>query len=171
MSDHPRAGQDTYFVEKFLNTMNVDYTNPDYLILLQELNPLIEAKSFWESLESQVFNHKHHTCRAGIHFKPGDMISIRVWSGLPYRSKQIRLLPDFAVPIVYDLKINNRSIFVDGVELCHIPKDGSSILGHWNLNKLAANDGLQMDDFIKWFKFPKEFNGQIIYFSIPKEDL
>ncbi len=162
MSDHPRSGQDTHFVEKFLNTMNVDYTDPKYLLLLEDLNPLVSVDEFWESLESEVLDHKYHTCRAGNHFKPGDMISIRVWSDMPYKSKQIRLLPDLSVAMTYDLQIKNRSIFISDRELCHIPEDGSSILGHWQLSQLCINDGLSMDDFVKWFKFPKEFNGQII---------
>jgi hypothetical protein len=64
---HPSAGYPTYFVQKILNSL-----------LPKKYKPITEIGN----------PPKHHTIRAGHRWKVGEMASIRVWTGLPYRSKQ-----------------------------------------------------------------------------------
>lgn len=150
MSGHPRAGQDTHFVEKFLNAMNVDYTNANYLELLNTLNPDYNCNDFFHSLKENVFTSKYHTCRGGNHFKTGDLISIRVWSGAAYKSKQIKLLPDIAVTNTYDLYMNKK---------CQAYINRKTVA---DITLLANNDGLSVQDFKDWFNSKKIMIGQII---------
>lgn len=92
------------------------------------------------------------------------IISIRTWEGLPYRSKQIE-----------KLQLTKHSGC--GVELITMYKHSENeivySINSKNLEALyiiARNDGLQLEDFRKWF-FPewkgKEqyFKGAIIHFT------
>lgn len=59
----------------------------------------------------EVFNHdkfingfsKEHTIRKGKRWKVGDKFSPRIWSGKPYKSKQIILAPDTEIKQVFDI--------------------------------------------------------------------
>ncbi len=141
---HPKKGQPTYFVEKFLNAMKVEYRGRNYLQLLQSLNPEVDVIPFFESLDSSIKDSKLHTIRGGDHFKVGDFVSIRCWSGKPYKDKQIKLLPDIAVVKTYLFNIDNINY----------------------IEKVSYNDGLSHKDFVSWF--PKKFNGQIICWVDPQ---
>lgn len=39
---------------------------------------------------------------------------------------------------------------------------------HFELEEIASNDGLTLQDFKDWFKYPTAFDGQIICFKDPK---
>lgn len=159
-SYHPRKWQRTYFVEKFLTSIKIDYTKADYFFLLVKLNPDLSEdvlRDFWEGLSRDEFLPKGHTCRAGHEVNVGDIRSPRVWgndvnpkskrSG-PYHSKQIIIAPDIQVKKVWDFEILNNLFFIDGE---------SYNIGHSHLlNKLAANDGLSVCDLLDWFKWPKD---------------
>ena len=140
---HPREGQLTFFVEQIINSFNpYDW---DELPINNEI---------FSSLSQSVRKIKHHTIRRGNRFKVGDKFSPRVWSGKPYRSKQIQFLPDLTVKQIYpfeltkdgDFKVNGYALTLD------------------ELNYLAKNDGLSSDDFECWFN-SKEFKGQVICWS------
>ena len=93
---------------------------------------------------------KFHTIRSGNRWKVGDKFSPRVWSCKPYRSKQIVIAPDIEIKQTWSFEIENKDIFID-----------------YNLysgaeNLIAKNDGLETNDFLNWFKYPKPFSGQII---------
>jgi len=101
---------------------------------------------------------KIHTIRANAkdYFKDGEEVSVRVWTGLPYRSKQrefaqmkIRLE---RIVIVCASDMSLRCFVVDG-EID--PLD------------LCLNDGLDEDDFIDWFfpKGPGSWSGDILHFT------
>ncbi len=156
MSDHPRSGQDTFFVEKYLNSMCVNYWHTDYLELLKQLNPELKdiIKGFWSSLAPFDDSEKLHTCRKGYHFKAGDMLSIRVWCGKPYYSKQIKLLPDIAIIKTYHFSIKKSQFYID-----------NKFISADKVKLIANNDGLSVEDFCDWFKYPKAFDGQIIVWS------
>jgi hypothetical protein len=95
-SYHPKAGQPTYFVEKFYNSLGVDYRNKAYMLrVLKKNNPEKELwllRDFIDSLNFGVTEEKKHTIRAGAHFKNDDEIQLAVWSGRPYNSPQIKLI-------------------------------------------------------------------------------
>lgn len=141
-SYHPSKGNPTYFVEGFYKS-------------------LYAMKCIPKELEG-VFNHnvfingysKNHTIRGGKRWKAGDSFSPRIWSGKPYKSKQIILAPDTEIKQVFDFEIKGREIYIDNKLYF------SSFSG--DLMQLANNDGLNVKDFVYWFKYPVYFSGQII---------
>jgi hypothetical protein len=149
-SYHPRRGEPTFFVEKLLNSMDL-LTGKIYWPLLVELNPHLPEElldKFFLSLDFDEVLIKNHTIRGGERFKEGDSFSPRVWSGKPYCSKQITLVPDTPV-------VNTHSFEVNGDYLLN----GKS-LSLKDLMRVAANDGLHVDDLECWFN--KEMIGQTI---------
>jgi hypothetical protein len=139
LQGHPKVGQPTYFVEKFLNCLRINYRSENYLELLKVINPDKEVETFYHSLNQNIIDTKSHTIRHGNHFKTGDLISIRCWANRPYKDKQIKLIPDIAVVKTFEFDINDNKI---------------------DLNILSYNDGLCRRDFEDWF--PSQMKGQII---------
>lgn len=104
---------------------------------------------------SQILgSQKIHTIRQGNSRKVGDLFSPRVWSGLPYRSKQVEICGELKIKKIFAIEILKTSeVFIDGKFFCDIGDKG------WD--QLAKNDGLSSIDMFHWFqKFP--FKGQII---------
>ena len=166
---HPKAGQPTYFVEMILDQIKIDYSKAEYRAQLKDLNPGKQAHiitDFQLGLSINICNElKHHTIRAGHRFKAGDWFSPRVWSGQPYRSKQIIIAPPIKVKKVWDIEI----MIHDGSMQILVPVRHN----HWlmlPLGEVATNDGLSIDDFQSWMNVhPKRikegeviFTGQII---------
>lgn len=145
---HPRAGQQTFFVEQIYNSLfekEGDWSNApgDASAYVVELNHFIEGL-------------KHHTVRGGNRVKVGDLLQFYVWSGKPYRSKQINVTEYFEVKKTFDFVIDmlGGEYRMNGVE---IPIE--------KLRLIALNDGFtDLDDFECWFKLKKGegFIGQII---------
>jgi len=146
---HPKAGQPTYFVEKVFASL--DNPNPD---------PLAIPGFIWAQYEDCKLP-KGHTIRSGSRWKAGDMASLRVWSDKPYRSKQlefaqVEVKKVWGIEIVishtwWSFRINDK--FYCG-----------------NVEAIAKNDGLELQDFIDWFtihpkSIDREFKGQIICWS------
>jgi len=136
---HPRKGELTNFVEKFWSSVHADFNFKTPLKALGLVN--LDA----------TFDPKSHTIRAGKRWKVGDAFSPRIWSGKPYRSKQITIALDTIIKKVWDFEIRDNEFFVDGKQL-----------GSLQNVDLAINDGLHSRDFLSWFQFPKPFVGQII---------
>jgi hypothetical protein len=159
---HPKAGEPTYFVEQFWNSIQ---KKPKIVGILND-NPFIISngivQEFIRSINIDIDTEKHHTIRAGKRFKKGDFFSPRVWgtdinpksgkSG-PYHSKQIILAPDTEILEVWDIEIDKwQCVYINGT---------GKILSVHNEIKIANNDGLKVQDFFDWFpKLP--FSGQII---------
>lgn len=144
-SYHPKAGQETNFIQKFWASISVP------------LPVSVDAKKLEEEVKKLMFEDfkpKHHTIRAGNRFKKGDYFSPRVWSGKPYCSPQIILAKDVLITEVYDIEIfPTNEIYIN--------KKFFGSFGSENFYTLANNDGLTGKDFISWFsKLP--FKGQII---------
>lgn len=142
---HPKAGQPTYFVEKLWNSIETNSFAVDYAMICRNnegVSPDI-LWPFWRSIKKAYSNDgaaKHHTIRGGNRFKVGDKFSPRVWSGKPYRSKQIVIAPDIEVVKVWGFEISKEHYHINGFAL--------------NLEALkvvAANDGLEVDDLENWF--------------------
>jgi hypothetical protein len=161
LKGHPREGEKTDFAEKFLSSLNIDFSSKKYFHKLIELNAdklalgtLTETviTNFWLSLEPTPFQ-KLHTIRGKHHFKVGDLISICCWSGKPYATAQIRIAPDIEVKKTFDFHIRKHDYFIN-----HSP------VNYNQLKVVAANDGLAIDDFECWFNVKKGevFAGQII---------
>lgn len=88
-SYHPRAGELTYFIDKILLSMS---GNGETL--------------FDDGSETSFIklSPKHHTIRAGHRWKVGDKFSPRIWSGKPYRSKQITIAANIEVKQTWDFE-------------------------------------------------------------------
>lgn len=125
---HPKAGEATEFVTKILA----------YLEGWCEVNL-----------------PKYHTIRAGTRWKVGDMASLRVWSGPPYRSKQVEFA-QVEVVKTWDIDYNGTYWFIN-----------DAVVSTDTMQIVALNDGLTWEDFSAWFaihpKMEEEgFCGQII---------
>lgn len=145
---HPRKGEPTYFVEQLLNSLGVKSKSE----LLPGVHEIINDFCM---LDNDLA--KHHTIRSGNRWEVGDTFSPRVWSGKPYRSKQIIIAPDIEVVQVWDFKINGGRFMIDN-RTYHGETEGDFEM----LDKIALNDGLTRHDLAEWFQLPKEFSGQII---------
>jgi len=146
---HPRAGEETFFVEKFVNSAK----------------PIKSLNDIPNQLKGRVNDFflmagdlkKHHTIRAGNRFVEGDIFSPRIWSGKPYASKQIDLCEDLTIKKVWNIEINTDfEIWIDKKFYAHISSDDAEIL--------ANNDGLSLKDFKLWFN-DLPYIGQIICWS------
>lgn len=163
---HPKAGQPTWFVEKTWNSFNVTVRDTEFYHLgedhVTENNkhlPYGIVETFLSSLSPRNgMTPKSHTIRAGSRFKPGDMASLRVWSGKPYRSKQI----EFA-------QVEVKKVWSIENVISHtwwtFRVDDKFYCG--KVDVIANNDGLELQDFIDWFtihpkSIDREFKGQII---------
>jgi hypothetical protein len=161
--DHPKKGQPTWFVEKIYKSIwgaHEGSTNPLHPYWEQYDQAFPVTGDFNENIHQH--QPKHHTIRAGSRWKVGDMISLRVWSDKPYRSKQIEFA-QVEVKKVWSIEINviqtSPVIIIEGKRLTY--EAGK---------ELASNDGLSLTDFIGWFSIhPKKksqlFTGQIICWS------
>jgi hypothetical protein len=170
-SSHPKAGQPTYFVEKFLKGRPNTAKNIIQNELWQPEKSLIDqlplALDIWAELKP-----KYHTIRSGNRWKEGEYFSPRVWGDDvnpkslkkgAYHSKQITLAPDTLITKVYDFEIKQSYMLLPG----DYPSD--IIINHRFYNTgdpfmktLAQNDGLSLAELLNWFKYPKPFQGQII---------
>ena|SRR5690606_2696792 len=156
-SYHPKAGQQTYFVEKIWNGFRAgDFGLP------KSLHPFADAytKSVYPAGEDylkslHVQGIKSTTIRAGHRWKVGDWFSPRVWSGKPYNSKMITIAPDIQIKKVWDFEmcwgIHKRFGPYQEVRVNSVPM---------SVDEIAKNDGLEVGDFLSWFNKP--MTGQII---------
>lgn len=147
-SYHPRAGERTLFVEKIV----AGFVHINLPGCGTELIKSLRDEGVLKIMDLPYQNYKYHTIRSGHRWKVGDKFSPRVWSGKPYRSKQITIAPDIEVKKVWDFGMRIRGFkefYSNDVDLTF-----SSI------EAVAKNDGLYKVDFLNWFNKP--FVGQII---------
>ncbi len=178
---HVREGQPTYFVAQVLNAVSKTGINVTYQHIVDLNQDKIDKGlitesviwKFWYNVLADIRNkvgsyEKLHTIRANNpktnepHFTTGDKIQLAVWTGKPYASHQIRICPELEV-VCYDFEVEKNHV-PTGPEW--IPSINGNEL--YDLEKLAINDGLSLDDFKSWFKYPSEFDGQIIAWVDPK---
>jgi hypothetical protein len=186
-SYHPKAWQPTHFVEKFWNSFNVETLGQTFLAdfdyeVTHKLNKSIPYSSICHfnaqlhKSNRENLGAKYHTIRSGNRWKVGDKFSPRVWgndvnpksgrSG-PYHSKQIVIAPDIEVKKVWDIEIKEDP-FTISFELLNnmlLKIDGHYATPEIIIPLIAKNDGLDLQDLLDWFKYPKPFVGQIISWS------
>ena len=150
---HAREGQPTFFVEKICNALGVLKSS---------------ALPVYNTDVAMCVGKKKHTIRMGQRWKIGDDISIRVWSGLPYRSKQIEIAVT-KVANIFNFQIIQKEteweFFINGIK---VGSNVHQIMQKNLLPTIAKNDGLTVNDFLSWFrpkKYPFHFAGQIICWS------
>lgn len=150
---HPRKGQPTYFIEKIWKSLlNMDADVADHIY---EVGKILPNYQYADDVLMAVDNSipKNHTIRNGKRWHTGDKASLRVWSGLPYRSPQITIAPEVEL-IVKDIEITKLGqIFIDGIDKFHMVE----------AIELAKNDGLSPVDFLLWIGYP--FSGQILIWN------
>lgn len=156
---HPRAGEPTFFVEKFFAALAL--TQPSFEF------PKNFTFSMREYLECK--EPKFTTIRAGGRWKAGDQFSPRCWSAKPRRSHQMILGPDVTIVKVWNIEMIE---LLKGLIITYpsTRDPGFDSLVDWG--EAAKNDGLQLEDFRNWFvcdpKFIRNhnsFKGQILTWS------
>ena len=143
-STHKRSGEETGFVEKILSGEKIHTIRSSYTV--------------WEDRFRKIYR--------------GDAcLSLRYWSGKPYKSKQVeflRLTKDNGIciqPIIiadckdyFAAKPFNEGARIANANLINISKTDEDLR---LLGQIAKNDGLSADDFKDWFK-DRQFVGVII---------
>ena len=182
LDKHPRKGQQTFFPEKFLANIGVDYTSAEYWKTLLEINKdKLESEdckltkdglfAFWRSLIdidtvaslSGGISSKGHTIRQGNRFKTGDKANICVWINRPYHDPQIRLWHPVEINVNrFKIGIDHDYKWIDIKESIFYEENLSFKSQLGALTILANSDGLALEDFKAWFKWPSDFAGQIL---------
>lgn len=163
---HPKAGKPTYFVEKIWKQLGKAGVNTDEWINKYVSEMKCDLGSWYDAIS------KYHTIRVGNRWKAGDIASLRVWSGAPYRSKQIEFA-QVEIKKTWDIEINNRfgsasfEIVIDGKIFGQLHYGNDKDINESGIIKLANNDGLHLSDFVAWFELHRNkgglrFKGQII---------
>ncbi|MBQ9602419.1 MAG: hypothetical protein IJR42_01240 [Paludibacteraceae bacterium] len=154
---HPRHGEPTYFKEKMHNAllwekgMNVGYAlNPSYAVPQDQ--PQMKLHTIRANFKLWVYRFaKIYTGQA--------CLSLRVWSGKPYASKQIeiaRLTKEDGIGLQALEFLEFDPVFKPGIWIAGKTYEQSQKL------ILAKNDGLSFDDWNAWF-FGKKKNGEPLY--------
>ena len=122
---HERAGQNTFFPDKIKGKTKIHTIRANF--------------DLWQKRAEKINQGKA-------------MLSVRVWEGLPYKSKQIEIATLFKVAIE---KLENPRDFVSA------NISGEKI--NWEL--IAQNDGLSFEDFCEWFRNAKNEPMAVIQFT------
>lgn len=96
---------------------------------------------------------KTQTIRKSARCNPGDVLSLREWTGKPYRSKQ-RVLREAKATEIHSVVISGQAMFLDMYGLCIERKD-----------ILARADGFtNWDEMRDWFEATHglPFEGELI---------
>lgn len=146
---HTKAGQPTGFEEKILSALEAEEG------VLPEGVKIHTIRSNYELWSDRIAE-----VRAGF-----AVLSIRKWSGKPYRSKQVEI-----ARITKDNNPGVQRAFIKYSDLTGYEAliDGWELFGANEREQLAKNDGLTGDDFSEWFfKRGKidEFSGVVIHFT------
>lgn len=130
---HPRAGQPTGFFDKFM--AGQAYSRKGWLVS-PKLHTIRANYDLWKKRFEQIAAGE--AC-----------LSVRQWSGAPYRSKQVeiaRLTNEDGVGIQkLELELADKSFGI-----YHPRIDEGK--GCASLAQLANNDGLSLDDWKDWFR-------------------
>lgn len=134
---HPRAGEQTEFESAF--NAGQDTPKRDTFSKYIKRHTIRANYEFWRKRFEKI--GKGEAC-----------LSIRQWTGKPYRSKQVelaRLTREDGIGIqelhIVKEKLNSRPIWLGYV-------DGNLQEGNLFFPLLAGNDGLLLDDWKEWFK-------------------
>ncbi len=143
---HERSGANTYFLEKIARALIPSGVMPKetlsmldhdiYLNCYQKIHTIRANYPMWRENFDEIDN--------------GDAcLSVRHWSGLPYRSKQVEF-----VRLTRDDGIGLQKLKFEKDELGRLSIMLNIIDGKYasTTQTVARNDGLAIRDFIHWFK-------------------
>lgn len=162
-SYHPRRHNKTNFVEKIHYSIwnNVSDEYIDMIDFIRSANKhlppnLVNHYIYTLDMETR-FEPKHHTIRAGHRWKVGDKFSPRVWSGQPYKSKQIIIAPDIEVKKVWTFDVVKDGDYVmAAIDRWPFYEENKDFVTNVEgFETLSKNDGLSVPDLKAWFKWPK----------------
>lgn len=121
---HKRHGEPTYFRDKFYY--------PD-------INGMVSKKLHTIRANYDLWAKRFQKIAAGE-----ACLSVRQWTGAPYRSKQEELAR----------LTREDGISIQCLEIVHIDGCDKYIVDGYDigLSSLAFNDGLSIDDWLEWFK-------------------
>lgn len=150
---HPRKGENTYFVERILTQLGIDYTQDDYFEWLRENNIDIDSTflmHFWESTTPFVAPKSTTIRTHKIPLNVGDYINPLCWAGKPYNKTkegywQIKFAPDIDIKKVWNF---DKDLISDDWYLNGSPMSSTQRID------LAINDGLAYKDMLAWFNKP-----------------
>lgn len=117
---HPRSGEPTGFKEKFLAKKKIHTIRANYKL--------------WKERFSAI--EKGEAC-----------LSVRQWSGKPYRSKQLEL----AVLTNAD-GIGIEKLTIRYGKVAHVAPSLTNGEKALKIDEVAENDGLELEDWMDWFK-------------------
>jgi len=145
---HPKKGEPTFFPEKLCTSLGS-------IPFFQELRN--EIANFCKN----DFHPKGCTIRSGTRFKKGDYFDPRMWSGLPYRSKTVKLSnKDVLILATIDVKMDESDLMII---------QGRGCSRYSFLYAMHKHDGfLNPSEMESWFiYYPnfKGFEGQIIIWN------
>ncbi len=125
LANHKRAGEETHFKEKFLLGQGLtDYDTPS----MAKIHTIRANYPLWEKRIKEVQEGRA-------------VLSIRQWTGKPYRSKQVEVA-----------RLTDRNGV--GVQKLELTNDFTEcIVGdhRYSYVSVAKNDGLHPADWLDWF--------------------
>lgn len=140
---HPRKGEPTEFLEKFLNGQT-GRSNA-------KLHTIRANYPLWEKRIRDVQAGKA-------------VLSIRQWSGRPYCSKQVEIAMLTAVNVVGIQKLEIINTW--GVDRYTVLDNNLLAMFDVGPSELAKNDGLSLEDWLAWFKnYDRSLPMAIIHFT------
>ena len=127
--------KNTYFIEKLYN-----YTKKKVSI---DNNFIDFKKANQETKKAFITTNKI--------FKVNDLISIRFWSGIKYKSPQIEVMNDIPIKFIIDMEFklinNNFSITINN----NTYPNNKGEKDYDTINKIAKSCGLSYINFINWY--------------------
>lgn len=119
--NHKRAGEETNFKEKFLNGEKIHTIRANYPLWEKRIKEVQEGRA---------------------------VLSIRQWTGKPYRSKQIEIATLTAKNGIGVQKL----IFVGNDIMLPVVEYGGNKFRSMDRYRLASNDGLSFKNWVDWFR-------------------
>lgn len=127
LANHKRAGEETHFKEKFLLGQGLtDYDTPS----MAKIHTIRANYPLWEKRIKEV--QDGHA-----------VLSIRQWTGKPYRSKQVEIA---TLTAENGVGVQKLEFYNNTLGLCHIG------VVYQRKYELAYHDGLSFEDWEEWFK-------------------
>lgn len=131
MKGHSKAGKSTEFMHKLLAGTKLHTIRGNF--------------EWWQSKAEKI--------------NAGEMcLSIRQWSGKPYRSQQVE------IGRLYELHVQRfEAVYGSTDALPRVWVDGCEVA---DVEQVALNDGLELEDWPEWlFKNTNHFEGAVLQFT------
>ena len=134
LANHKRAGEETHFKEKFILGQGLtDYDTPS----MAKIHTIRANYPLWEKRIKEVQEGRA-------------VLSIRPWTGKPYRSKQVEIA---MLTAENGVGVQKARIMPEANFLIAIDENYDKYLCTADeIEKIAQNDGLSIEDWKEWFR-------------------